>query len=425
MNNTINKTVKKYNMLSNGDRVLVACSGGADSMLMLNYFLTVKDQYNLDIVVAHVEHGIRGNASCDDAKFVKRFCEENGVVYHQLSIDAVNESKSLGMGVEAYSRQRRYAFFDSIDCDKIATAHNLNDNVETALFRLARGTGLKGVCAIPPVRGKIIRPLLACSSQAIREYCSINNIPYRVDCTNSDNAYSRNYIRNVLIPSFENVNSDFISNMSAFISAAAEDSDFIEQYAQEQFAKICMDGKLNLDLLNEHNVSVKKRIIIKYFKEYGISLDRLHLENVLSLTECRGRQQLTGSKFAVSDGAFLRYADYESGQKSFPFISNVLRKSEFVTKDIDFYCDCDKIIGSVIIRTRNAGDRISPQGRGCTKTLKKLFNELKILPEHRDSLAVAADDLGVIGIIGYCVDERVAVSEETENILSIRLLSED
>ena len=229
MNNIINKTVEKYNMLSDGDRVLVACSGGADSMLMLNYFLTVKDKYSLDIIVAHVEHGIRGKDSCDDAKFVKRFCEENGVVYHQLSIDAVNESKLYGMGVEAYSRKRRYAFFDSIDCDKIATAHNLNDNIETALFRLARGTGLKGVCAIPPVRGKIIRPLLECSSQAIREYCSINHIPYRVDCTNSDNAYSRNYIRNILIPSFENVNSDFISNMSAFISAAAEDSDFIEQ----------------------------------------------------------------------------------------------------------------------------------------------------------------------------------------------------
>ena len=168
MNNRISNTIRKYNMLSSGDTVLVGVSGGADSMLLLDFFVKNRDKLNIKVKAAHIEHGIRGKTSVDDADFVKSYCENNKVEFHLLSIDAISEAAVLGQGVEEYSRNRRYEFFESIACDKIATAHNLSDNVETVLFRLIRGTGLKGACGIPPVRGRIIRPLIEISADDIR-----------------------------------------------------------------------------------------------------------------------------------------------------------------------------------------------------------------------------------------------------------------
>ena len=128
MNNKAVNTVEKYNMLSKGDRVLVAVSGGADSIALLEFFLSIKDKYNLDICAAHIEHGIRGKESTDDALFVKNYCEKSGVELYIKSINAPFLAKKAGMGLEEYSRKARYDFFSTIPCDKIATAHNLTDN---------------------------------------------------------------------------------------------------------------------------------------------------------------------------------------------------------------------------------------------------------------------------------------------------------
>ncbi|MGN1123795.1 MAG: tRNA lysidine(34) synthetase TilS, partial [Eubacterium sp.] len=200
MNNRILETVKKYNMLSVGDTVVAGVSGGADSMLLLHFLISVKELYRLNIIAAHIEHGIRGEESVADARFVKSFCENNGVEFRQLSINAPLEAAEARLSVEEYSRQARYRFFSSIECDRIATAHNMTDNAETLIFRLARGTGLKGACGISPVRDNIIRPLIEIPADEIRDYCDKNNISYRIDRTNFRNDYSRNLIRNEILP---------------------------------------------------------------------------------------------------------------------------------------------------------------------------------------------------------------------------------
>ncbi|MCH5320847.1 MAG: tRNA lysidine(34) synthetase TilS [Eubacterium sp.] len=426
MNNKINETIDKYNMLSRGDRVLVAVSGGADSMLLLNHMLSVREKYGVTVSAAHVDHGIRGEESADDARFVKDFCEKNKIEYHQLSIDAVNESKSFKMGVEEYSRKRRYEFFDSIPCDKIATAHNLSDNVETVLFRLSRGTGLKGACGIPAVRGKIIRPLIEIKSEEIRVYCESNGIAYRIDSTNADNDYTRNYIRNEIIPSLKKINPDFENTVSCFINDANEDMKFIDSVVDLALKKAFFDNCLKIDVLTKYDTAIAKRIILRYFSSLDISLDRLHLDEITQLIHKRGKIQISGNLFAVSNNEFLRLADFSERENDLSFKSKVLKISEFNPKGIDFYCDCDKIIGTVKIRSRIAGDEIMPAGRGCTKSLKKLFNELKIPQEMRSSVGVAVDDLGVIGVIGYCASERVKIDSKTQNIYCLlRLPSED
>lgn len=425
MNNKVLKTVKKYNMLSKGDRVLIGVSGGADSIALLEFFVSVKEKYDLDICVAHIEHGIRGEDSVNDAEFVKNYCKKLGVNFYLKTIDAPNLAKKAKMGVEEYSRMARYDFFNTIECDKIATAHNLTDNIETLLFRLARGTGLKGACSIPAVRGKIIRPFIEVSSGEIRKWCNDNNIPYRVDCTNSDSAYSRNLIRLEILPLFEKLNANYQDNIENFISDVNEDYAFIDDYVKSIYPKIVKNNEIDLPKLNELDLSIKKRILIMFFDENGYSLNRIHLQSVIDITLKSGKSQIKENVFAISAKGKIRIAKFNDLNKKDEFVTKILNIDEFKDKNIDFYCDCDKIVGNIIIRAKQAGDRIKPAGRNVSKTLKKLFNESAYPIEKRDKKIVVCDDFGIVGVIGLCADERVKVDCNTAKILTIKLPSED
>lgn len=425
MNNKVLKTVKKYNMLSRGDRVLIGVSGGADSIALLEFFVSVKEKYDLDICVAHIEHGIRGEDSVNDAEFVKNYCKKLGVNFYLKTIDAPNLAKKAKMGVEEYSRMARYDFFNTIECDKIATAHNLTDNIETLLFRLARGTGLKGACSIPAVRGKIIRPFIEVSSGEIRKWCNDNNIPYRVDCTNSDSAYSRNLIRLEILPLFEKLNANYQDNIENFISDVNEDYAFIDDYVKNIYPKIVKNNEIDLPKLNELDLSIKKRILIMFFDENGYSLNRIHLQSVIDITLKSGKSQIKENVFAISAKGKIRIAKFNDLNKKDEFVTKILNIDEFKDKNIDFYCDCDKIVGNIIIRAKQAGDRIKPAGRNVSKTLKKLFNESAYPVEKRDKKIVVCDDFGIVGVIGLCADERVKVDCNTAKILTIKLPSED
>jgi len=425
MNNKVLKTVKKYNMLSKGDRVLIGVSGGADSIALLEFFVSVKEKYDLDICVAHIEHGIRGEDSVNDAEFVKNYCKKLGVNFYLKTIDAPNLAKKAKMGVEEYSRMARYDFFNTIECDKIATAHNLTDNIETLLFRLARGTGLKGACSIPAVRGKIIRPFIEVSSGEIRKWCNDNNIPYRVDCTNSDSAYSRNLIRLEILPLFEKLNANYQDNIENFISDVNEDYAFIDDYVKSIYPKIVKNNEIDLPKLNELDLPIKKRILIMFFDENGYSLNRIHLQSVIDITLKSGKTQIKENVFAISAKGKIRLAKFNDLNKKDEFVTKILNIDEFKDKNIDFYCDCDKIVGNIIIRAKQAGDRIKPAGRNVSKTLKKLFNESAYPIEKRDKKIVVCDDFGIVGVIGLCADERVKVDCNTAKILTIKLPSED
>lgn len=425
MNNKVLKTVKKYNMLSKGDRVLIGVSGGADSIALLEFFVSVKEKYDLDICVAHIEHGIRGEDSVNDAEFVENYCKKLGVNFYLKTIDAPNLAKKAKMGVEEYSRMARYDFFNTIECDKIATAHNLTDNIETLLFRLARGTGLKGACSIPAVRGKIIRPFIEVSSGEIRKWCNDNNIPYRVDCTNSDSAYSRNLIRLEILPLFEKLNANYQDNIENFISDVNEDYAFIDDYVKSIYPKIVKNNEIDLPKLNELDLSIKKRILIMFFDENGYSLNRIHLQSVIDITLKSGKSQIKENVFAISAKGKIRIAKFNDLNKKDEFVTKILNIDEFKDKNIDFYCDCDKIVGNIIIRAKQAGDRIKPAGRNVSKTLKKLFNESAYPIEKRDKKIVVCDDFGIVGVIGLCADERVKVDCNTAKILTIKLPSDD
>ena len=423
----IDKTVRKFNMLERGDFVVIGVSGGADSMLLLSYFLKKQKELDLRLLVANVEHGIRGEESVRDSAFVESFCKENGVEFKCLKIDAPRLAAEAGEGVEEYSRKRRYEFFESFGADKIATAHSLSDNAETLLFRLARGTSLKGCCAIPAVRGNIIRPLIELTSEEIRNECKEKNIPFVVDSTNADNAYSRNYIRNVVIPSFEKLNPSFEIALSRFIQSANEDSDFLSAEAEKCLESCKRDGALDIARLKEYHSSIIKRALVLFAEEKGVCLDELHLSGVYELLEKRGKFQIKNSFFAISDLKTLRVEKIENGEISFSFTKQIteyeafLNKYELLKKEFDFYCDCDKISGDITVRSRLEGDSITPEKRNCSKTLKKLFNELKIPEDKRKHIPVVADSAGIIGVAGFCTAERVKIDGNTKRVLLTKI----
>lgn len=429
----VDETVRKYSMLDKGDSVVVGVSGGADSMFLLNYLIGRRDELNLKLIVANVEHGIRGQESVDDTEFVKNYCRNNNLEFHSLSIDAVSESSENGMGIEEYSRKIRYEFFDSFDADKIATAHNLSDNVETFLFRLARGTSLKGLLSIPVVRGNIIRPLITLSSEEIREFCRKKNIEYRVDSTNDCDEYTRNRIRHNIVPQFEKINPSFEHAVSRLISVIDTENDYMQHLCEKLFSE-AFDGKiLSTKSLRSCHEAVIKRVIVMFFERYSLPYDEFHINEVYKLFYKNGKCQITDNCFAISNKDTLRIADYNNKVNLSDIIVNklIIGREQFLTngellhKQFAFYCDCDKINGNVTVRNRKQGDTITPAKRNCSKTLKKLFNEYKIPVEDRDSVFVLCDDDGLIGVYDYCIDERVRVDKDTQNILLIEILLEE
>lgn len=426
----IDRTVTEHNMLRPGDRVVAAVSGGADSMLLLRYLLSRRERWQLEITVAHVEHGIRGESSRADAAFVREFCARQGLPYFEKAIDAPGEAKAAGMGVEAYARKARYAFFRSLDCHRIATAHTLSDSVETMLFHLARGTGLRGLTGIAPVRGKIIRPLLDCTGAEVRAACTALHIDYRIDESNADERYSRNAIRHTLVPAFDRVHPGFVQNAARTMTHLQADEAYLQARAAQVLQAARTADGLQTAVLTAAPLPLRRRAVTAYLEENHFPVDALHLAQLDDLLQTGGRLQLPGGFARVRQGVLaLEVAGASAAATVYEQI--VVSVAEFLTIrelsqiKIDFYCDYDKITGSVRFRQRQAGDRISPAGRGCSKSLKKLYCEYRVPQSRRALPLVAEDDKGIVAVAGCCCDQRVGVDATTRRVLYVVSHTED
>lgn len=209
MTELVKKTIKKYSMINKGERIIVALSGGKDSMALLDILKKLENELEISVSCAHFNHCIRGEESDRDEAFVRKYCEKNNIELFCRRGDVLKFAKEKHLGTELAARELRYEFLSSLGCDKIATAHTAGDNAETMLFNLARGTSLKGMCGIPPVRDKFIRPIICLKSTETEEYCKRNSIPFVTDSTNSSDEYTRNFIRHNIIPELKK-NQSFI-----------------------------------------------------------------------------------------------------------------------------------------------------------------------------------------------------------------------
>lgn len=437
----VKSTIEKYSMLTEGTTVVAAVSGGSDSMAMLSVLNAIKDEYKINLCAAHVNHCLRGEDADGDERFVREKCGELGIELFVKRADIAKMAAEQGIGLEECGRNVRYDFFNSLGENVvIATAHNLSDRAETFIFNFARGSALRGLCSIPPVRENIVRPLIDCTKAEILAYCEQNSVEYVTDATNADVKYSRNRIRHNVVTELQKINRSFEQGAGRCIDSLNEDEAFLASLAENLIKNAVCSGGYDAKILAAAPAPVKKRAVVRIIEiSKDVTAESKFIGKICDLLSETGSMQINGGVTVRVRKGILDFLDKSDGLlNEQPLENNMMfgaAKIETVNvntaeinnlqniskQGLEYFLDCDKIHGKVIVRSRREGDKITLASRNCTKSLKKLFNEISILPEKRNSVAVFADESGVILVEGAGVAQRVATDKETQNILKITI----
>jgi len=435
-------------MFQKGDNVVVGVSGGADSMSLLYILRDISFSHDLKIYVAHINHCIRGKDSDNDERYVSEICGKMGIPFFSFSIDIKKEAKKLSVSEETAGRFFRYKCFNEI-CDKfqnakIALAHNKNDNAETIVMRFIRGTGIKGLCGIPPVRGNIVRPLIECQRDEIENYCFENKIFFRTDVTNTMDVYTRNKIRLKLLPWIsENINGNIISSIVKNAAIISEEEKFLEKLSDKAFDEcvvnlekdFCDEVILNSERLFNFDDVIKRRVIRKACRFFSEDLHDISYKHINCVIDLAGGQagkilRLPSSVCAEKGYGYVRFfrfskKEFFSKKESLDFcydllcnqIVNVVETGDTVVLSKDKFSVFFekkpyfsisileyKIRGHIRVRARAGGDRIFVKGVG-NKKLKNIFAEKGIGERKRAFIPIVCDNENVISIAGVKISD--------------------
>ncbi len=288
-------TIKEYNLISRNDKIVLAVSGGPDSITMLHIFISLRKEYNLSLYVAHVNHMIRENAKLDE-EFVKEFCIKNDVPCFVKKVDVLKKANEDKIGTEEAGRNVRYEFFNEVlnntGSDKIAIAHNKNDSVETVILNIIRGTGTAGLIGIESKNGRYIRPLIRSERIDIERYCRENNLNPRIDESNSENIYNRNKVRNIIIPYIKDkFNPNIINTIDKLSDIIKEEEIYINNIVNNIYKKILIEErddyiKVNLKEFNNQELLIRKKMIFYITnKLMGTTkgLEKVNIEDIIKL----------------------------------------------------------------------------------------------------------------------------------------------
>lgn len=445
MDNLIEEAVIKYGMCKNGDNIIVALSGGADSVCLLHNFISIREKYNLDISACHVNHSLRGAEADLDMRFCEQLCSSLGIALYTKTVDVHAVAGKMGVGCEEAGRNVRYEFFDFLSKKyqaKIATAHNSNDNLETTVYNLTRGTLLRGLSGIPKIRGSIIRPLILTSREDIESYCSKNGLDYVTDSTNLQDDFNRNKLRHRVVPCLKEINPSVENTVLRMNESLSEISEYLTEAAEALLSASYEQGRgyRSADLCKAHRVILKEATAVLLRKQGYAGFSAGTLEDIIKIIHSGGKLDLTGSLTAVNKQGYFRIVD-TSNTREQPFdrevdlknlavgyeqkhtiaynnrtltlscvkISRKIEKSSF--KNI---VDSGIMESNIKLRTRRAGDRMRLPGRGVGKSLKKLMNELKIPEEKRSSLLLIADGSEVLWLEGVGASQTALPKSRAE-----------
>lgn len=306
------KTIKEYNLIENGDKIVVGVSGGPDSICLVDILNEIKNdkKINFELAICHINHLIREEAK-EDEEFVEEYAKEKNIPFFSKEIDVVCLAKKQKIGTEEAGRIARYAFFEEIlqkiNGTKIATAHTKNDNAETVLMNLLRGSGTAGLKGISPIRdNKYIKPLIQISREEIEAYCEEQSLNPRYDKTNSENIYTRNKVRNILIPLIKKeFNPNIIDTIDRLSSLAKKENEYLEKTTKEKYEELLIKEEkneiiLNLKKFNIQDEVIKSRIIIYTIKRLmGTSqgIEKVHIDDIITLCKKNiGNKYLTPNK---------------------------------------------------------------------------------------------------------------------------------
>lgn len=309
------ETIEKYNLIQNGDKIVIGLSGGPDSISLINVLDEIRNDETLclkfEIIAAHINHNIREEAKSDE-DFVVKYCKEKNIEIYVLSVDVTKIAKEEKKGTEETARKIRYDFFEEVlnktKSNKIATAHTANDNAETVIMNMIRGSGSSGLKGIRPIReNKFIRPLIETTREEIEKYCDDYKLNPRIDKTNFENDYTRNKIRNILIPLIkEEFNPNIITTINRLSDIINEENQYLENLTKQKYKEILIEehkGKqivLDLKLFNKQELVIKKRIIlhtINALQGNAQGIGKVHIDDIIKLCKNNlGNKYLTPNK---------------------------------------------------------------------------------------------------------------------------------
>ena len=394
MLNKLEDFLRRYRMVIRGDHIICAVSGGADSMALLWSMYLLKEKLGIELSAAHFNHHLRGDESDRDEAFVKNFCDGFGIPLYIGSGEIVPGKK----GLEAAARDARYAFLHTLP-GKVATAHTADDNAETVLMHLVRGTGLKGLGAISPINGSVIRPMLGITRSEVEAFLEDYHVEYITDSSNDTDDFLRNRLRHHVMPLLHAENPRLAENLSAMALRLRQDEEALSRLAATQSVSVAA--------LRQELPAVRARVLERFLKESGVKEpEAQHIELADALV-------FSDNPSARGDfpGEIVISRNYDTLEVLPIPRHHSLQPICMPAKEIVNTADVFTVrpVGEIFIRSRQSGDTI--RLKGGTKSLKKLFIDRKIPASLRASVPVVCDSVGILGVYGIGVNlDRAAES---------------
>ncbi len=446
------KFIRENELLKNGDSVLVGFSGGPDSTFLLVFLLTIQKIFNIKIYAAHLNHQLRGEESNADEEFVRNFCKENKIEFTIESKDIKKIASETKRSIEEVARSERYKFFaeaaQKFKATKIATGHTLNDNVETMIFNFIRGSGVSGLRGIPIKRDNIIRPLLGVTKEEILDFLKSENILYRVDRTNESDDFTRNFIRNKIIPLLQEIN----PNLFETLSTTSQLLYLLEKYIQVEETKF---ERLFVSKKTEKVLRIKLEENIDYNNYLMMDLIRKKIENQFGIQISFQKTKEISNLFKQEKGTTLQvnekiFANRESNSililpepefeeinisvnydtklqkyygSYFEFKISIAPVKEAKISDnpmIEFF-DADKIKHKLILRNWKPGDKFIPLGMKYSKKVSDVLTDAKIPSIFKNQILVLCDGQEIIWVVGVRLSEKYKVTSETKKVIKARI----
>ena len=409
MQNKMLKFLRQQNMVEPGDTVICAISGGADSVALTFAFYLLKDQLDIRLEAAHFNHHLRGEESDRDEAFVRSFCDRYDIPLHIGSGEVVPGKK----GLEAAARDARYAFLRSLN-GKIATAHTADDNAETVLLHLIRGTGLKGLGGITPVHGKVIRPMLGITRQEVEAFLEEWCLSYITDSSNDTDAFLRNRIRHHVMPLLRQENPRIGENLSQMALRLRQDEEYLSSQAN-------FETLPSVETLKQMAPAIRSRCLAEFLKKNGVKEpEDIHItqtEALLYSDKPSAKVSLPGGVTIARNYDCLEALSNQKvpeeteltcpGETEFAGLRVLCTPAAEILNTADTFTVYPE--GTLILRSRRSGDSIRLPGG--SKSLKKLFIDKKIPAAQRDQIPVLCDDAGILGVYSIGVHQDRAAGQ--------------
>ena len=452
MTNALEQNIIKFiaenKLINSGDKLLISLSGGADSVLALSFFDKYRRKYKIQICALHINHSLRGSESDSDEKFCQMLCNHINIEFYSEKIDVSAFAKKEKLSIEEAARNIRYEklsdYLKISKSNKIVTAHNLDDNTETVLLNLFRGTGLKGLSGIPIKRDNIIRPFLSVSKIDIVKFLNNEGIEFRIDSTNNENNFKRNYLRNEIIPKIkEQINQGVDQNVLKLSQIVRNSNLIINNLVTENISKFITYTKSEVKISKEIKIAVPQLIgeVIKLSIEEKFSVnidydDFISIQNLFEL-QVGSKIDLSQNLEAISEREHLiikmketvtnKISEVKLYFNSEVTISNkIIGCAEVDLNEVQYsekadleFIDAENLVEPLIVRKWRASDRFSPLGLNGTKKVSDFLTEQKVLNISRKEQLVLLNDEKIVWVVGHRIDESIKISKKTEKIIKL------